>query len=323
MLLMKEELLKQLYNRQGQPVSGEALGALLGVSRNYIWKLVEQLKTEGVDLRSIPQRGYLLPKEHAALLPFEIADHAKGRYTIRLVPSVDSTNRQMKEWAEQGAPEGTVLFAEEQTAGCGRRRRPFFSPRGSGLYFSVLLRPQSGMADALKITVAAAVAVARGAQEVLGLDLKIKWVNDLYFQNKKVCGILSEGAVDLEGGGLSYCVLGIGLNVYAPAAGFGALSPIAGALLEGAPSGAVRAKLAAAILDHFFALYQDLRDPGMMEEYKSRSFLQGKGLTVVRGTERICGTVIGISDRGELQLRLADGSTRAFSSGEILLEDYR
>lgn len=136
------------------------------------------------------------------------------------------------------------------------------------------------MADALRITAAAGVAVARGVADVLGLDLQIKWVNDLFYQNKKVCGILSEGAVDLEGGGLAYCVLGIGLNVFEPSDGFQDLRQIAGALLSGTPDGSLLARLAAAVLDHFFALYQHLEQPALMQEYRQRSFLQGKTITV-------------------------------------------
>ena len=161
----------------------------------------------------------------------KIAQYSKGEYHIAVVDEIDSTNRAVRGMAEADAPEGTVLFAEQQTAGKGRMGRSFFSPAGSGLYFSILLRPQGKVADPLKITAAAGVAVAEAVDAVLGIDLKIKWVNDLYLANKKVCGILAEGAFD-EKGGLNYCVLGIGINVFAPKEGFGALEPIAGALAE-------------------------------------------------------------------------------------------
>lgn len=312
-----------MHREKGAPVSGARLGAQLGVSRNYIWKLVEQLREEGVEIRSIPHRGYCLPVHRPNLFPFEIEEAARGTYFISVLPSVGSTNQVVKEMAEQGAPERTVVFTEEQTAGRGRQSRRFFSPKGSGLYFSVLLRPEKGMADALRITAAAGVAVARGVADVLGLDLQIKWVNDLFYQNKKVCGILSEGAVDLEGGGLAYCVLGIGLNVFEPSGGFQDLRQIAGALLSGTPDGSLLARLAAAVLDHFFALYQHLEQPALMQEYRQRSFLQGKTITVRRGAEEFRCVVLGISDEGALQTRLETGEERAFSSGEIKVEDFR
>lgn len=238
---------------------------------------------------------------------------------IETVPVIDSTNRAVKELAEQGKPEGYVLFAEQQTAGRGRLGRSFFSPPGSGLYFSVLLRPKN--ADPLKITVAAGVAVARAVQQVLGIELQIKWVNDLYLNRKKVCGILAEGSLSEQG--LDYCVLGIGLNVFAPEGGFGEWQKIAGSLLNETPDNGVRGRLAAAILHHFFALYNDLGDPALLAEYRRRSYLQGKTVTAVRGAERFRATVVGIGEEAELLLQKENGEQLAFSSGEVQLEDYR
>ncbi|MBQ7935006.1 MAG: biotin--[Clostridia bacterium] len=319
---MKEQLLKILYEHQGQPVSGETLGERLGVSRSYIWKLTEQLKEEGVPLTSVPRKGYCLPQHHNDLFAFEIQGFAKGDYAITVLPETDSTNRVVKTLAEEGAPEGTAVFAKSQTAGYGRQGRAFFSPKGTGLYFSVLLRPEKGMADASKITVTAAVAVAQAVEEILGISLSIKWVNDLYYHNKKVCGILSQGAVDLEGGGLAYCVLGIGLNVFTPKGGFGSLSPIAGALLDEEPNGSLLARLGATVLDRFFALYQQAEFAPCLEEYRSRSFLTGKEVTILRGADRFAGKVLGIDDTGALLVE-QKGKTLAFSSGEIALENYR
>ncbi len=241
---------------------------------------------------------------------------------IEIVDAIDSTNREVKEWAAAGRAEGAVLFAERQSAGRGRLGRSFFSPAGSGLYFSILLRPQGAAADALRLTIAAGVAVAEAIERELGLAPKIKWVNDLYLGDRKVCGILAEGAPD-DKGGLTYCVLGIGLNVYAPAEGFGALSEIAGALLEGAPDAAVRNRLAEAILERFFARYRALNDPDIMEAYRSRSYLQGKQVAAVRGGERLEGVVAGIDEAGALLLQTAEGDMIALQSGEVQLEKYR
>ena len=244
---------------------------------------------------------------------------AKGDYHIELLEETDSTNRQLRMLAEEGAPEGSVLFALHQTAGKGRMGRKFFSPAGSGLYFSVLLRPS--VADGMKITAAAGVAVAQAVREVLGIDLSIKWVNDLYLKNKKVCGILAESAMNGQGG-FEYCILGIGLNVFEPQGWEDALDQIAGALLP-ADRADVMEALAAAILDRFFDWYQNLSSPQLMEEYRSRSFLQGKRVVAVQGEKRIGGVVQGISDGGELLLQADDGALLALCSGEVRLEDYR
>ena len=250
-----------------------------------------------------------------------ILTSAKGDYRVTVVPVIDSTNKALRVMAGQGAPQGTVLVAEQQTAGRGRLGRSFYSPAGSGLYFSVLLRPALEV-DVLKITVAAGVAVARAVQQVCNIYLKIKWVNDLYLANKKVCGILAEGALD-PAGGLEWCVLGIGINVFAPQAGFGELQHIAGALLHGEPGDALRGQLAAAVLDHFFALYGDLTDPALLQEYRQRSYLQGKTVTAVQGQKRVQGTVVGIGNGAELLIQTKEGEQLAFSSGEVQLEDYR
>lgn len=237
---------------------------------------------------------------------------------VTAVPVIDSTNRALKEQAAAGAPEGTVLLADRQTAGRGRMGRSFFSPAGCGLYFSIILRPQRP--DPLKITMAAGVAVAEAVKVVFDIDLKIKWVNDLYLLDRKVCGILAEGAAGEKG--LEWCVLGIGINVYAPREGFGELEQIAGALL---PQGEAdrRAELAAEILNHFFECYEKLDDPAVLEAYRERSYLQGRKVTAYRGNEVFEGKVIGIGDEAELLLQKDDGEIVALSSGEVRLENYR
>lgn len=250
------------------------------------------------------------------------ADEIKKRINracvVEAVSVIDSTNRALKERAAEGADEGLVLLADRQTAGRGRLGRSFFSPGGCGLYFSVLLRPKN--ADALKITVAAGVAVADAVEKVFGIDLKIKWVNDLYRKDHKVCGILAEGAAGEKG--LEWCVLGIGVNVYAPEEGFGELEGIAGALQEKQDTDR-RAELAAEILNCFFAYYEKLSDPQILTEYRRRSYLQGKNVTAHRGEEVFEGTVVGIGDGAELLLQRKDGTILSLTSGEVRLDNYR
>ena len=242
----------------------------------------------------------------------------KTEYTLTYLPETDSTNRVLLQLAKEGAPEGTAVAAEKQTAGIGRMGRPFFSPAGSGAYFSLLLRPDPKTFDAARITVTAAVAVAEAVERELGISLGVKWVNDLYYKNKKVCGILAQGITEGEA---FCCVLGIGINVFAPAEGFGSLEAIAGALLETAPDAEQKDRLIAAVLDRFFALYRG-DFSACIEEYRRRLFLTGKTVTLVRGTERLRATVRGVDDTGAL-LAETDGKITAFSSGEIALEDYR
>ncbi len=242
----------------------------------------------------------------------------KTEYPLILLEETDSTNRVARELAQKGAPQGAAVVAKGQTAGYGRRGRAFFSPKGSGLYCSVILRPDPKAFDAARVTVTAAVAVAEAVEQVLGLALSVKWVNDLYFRNKKVCGILAQGQTEGES---FACILGIGLNVYAPKEGFGELDPIAGALLDGEPDPKIMDGLRDEILDRFFALYGGDFAP-CLAEYRRRSFLTDKTVTVVQGEKRLRGIVRGIDERGALLVELG-GTVTAFSSGEIALEDYR
>ena len=132
---------------------------------------------------------------------------------------MDSTNTLVKHLAEQGGREGMVVIAQHQTAGKGRLGRSFYSPKGTGLYLSILLRPKFSAQEALSITTAAAVAVAEAVDQVTGKEggeAKIKWVNDVYYRYRKVCGILTEASIDFETGGLHYAVLGIGVNLTPP-----------------------------------------------------------------------------------------------------------
>ncbi|MBR6501944.1 MAG: biotin--[Clostridia bacterium] len=143
---------------------------------------------------------------------------------------IDSTNIYAKTLASEGYKDGTVVVAREQTAGKGRLGRTFFSKRG-GLYFSVILRPYKSLNDTVFITTAAAVAAARAIEKVSGKKCEIKWVNDIYINNKKVCGILTEGAITPDGS-LDYAILGVGINLFAPKGGFPSNLPLAGSVFD-------------------------------------------------------------------------------------------
>ena len=203
---------------------------------------------------------------------------------LSVLDTVPSTNTALKAAAAAGAPAGTVLIAAAQTNGRGRRGRSFYSPGGTGLYISVLLRPDFAPEMAIRITTAAAVAAARAIFDVTGKDALIKWVNDLYLDGKKITGILTESALSADGERLEYAVLGIGVNVTEPDGGFPPeIRQIAGALLdEPIPDG--RAKIAASFLSHFFRLYETIgTDTAYMDEYRRRCFVIGSPITVHRG----------------------------------------
>lgn len=233
--------------------------------------------------------------------------------SVELLGEVSSTNTLIKERALQGADEGAVIIAESQTAGRGRRGRSFFSPEGSGLYLSLLLRPKVSTEH---ITTAAAAAAALAIEEVSGRAADIKWVNDIWLEGRKVCGILCEAGSSPQGG---FVVAGVGVNVIAPPQGFPEeLKDIAGAVFteQNAPADA-RLRIAAAFLNHFtrFHVNMDVRE--YYPQYRKRCFLLGKEINVLRGGEAIPATALDINEHCHLLVRYADGSEEYLSSGEV------
>ncbi|MCH5352905.1 MAG: biotin--[acetyl-CoA-carboxylase] ligase [Acutalibacter sp.] len=320
---LSERVLELLRGRK-EPLSGEEMAARLQVSRNSVWKAVQKLRSAGYTIQAGTNSGYQLVAESGVFSPANIARRLTGPACgadIRILEEVTSTNTVGKELAEQGSPEGTVIIALRQTAGKGRLGRSFASPAGTGLYMSILLRPRFSAEESLSITTAAAVAVAGAVEAAAGKKAMIKWVNDVYLDGYKICGILTEASIDFETGGLRYAVLGIGVNVEVPEGGFPEeLRDIAGALYEKDAPPETRTVLAAEILNRFFGFYQTLTDRPFLPEYRRRSLLTGRRVTLVRGSIKQIGTVLGVDDEARLLVRLENGEEAAFSAGEVTVE---
>ena len=215
--MTKNDVLALLQKREGDCLSGEELARSLSLSRTAVWKAIGQLRAEGYPIESVTRRGYRLLPGGDVLTADGVMKHLRRReLRVEVLPSVSSTNTVLKARAEQGEAAGSVLIALEQTAGRGRMGRGFFSPEGSGLYMSVLYRPSSPVSDAVRITACAAVAVAGTIEELSGRPAQIKWVNDVLVDGKKVCGILTEAALDCESGVFRYLIVGVGVNTAAP-----------------------------------------------------------------------------------------------------------
>lgn len=228
------------------------------------------------------------------------------QFLIEKLDTVTSTNDVLKEKAAAGAPAGTVVVAKRQTAGRGRMGRSFLSPEG-GIYMSILLRPAGAAVDALRFTAHAAVAVALAVEKHTGRAAQIKWVNDIYQNGKKVCGILAEGKANAHG--LDYVVLGIGVNLQAPKGGFPEdLRDIAGALFT----------------DETFEKDAILRDilenlsaKDAYAEYTKRDMLFGKTVTVLRGGEVVCTAVAnGITEDFGLRI-VTESGEQVLHTGEV------
>ena len=238
---------------------------------------------------------------------------------VEFLPVVTSTNDPLRQAAEEGAPEGKVMVAAEQTAGRGRRGHSFYSPPDAGLYLSLLLRPRLFAPEALSLTTCAAAAVALAVEECAGIPARIKWVNDVFCRGKKVCGILTEASLDLESGGLQYAIVGIGVNLYPPAGGFPEeLADIMGSVYTEKPRGyECRSRLAGSILNHFFRFYQNIADKPFFEDYRKRSFLLGQEIEILERGQVRRALALDLEPDFSLRVREADGTERVLSSGEV------
>lgn len=227
---------------------------------------------------------------------------------------IDSTNRVGKGLAAEGAPEGTLVVAKRQSKGKGRLGRSFFSPEG-GIYMSVVLRPKIPTEKALLVTTCAAVAVARAIEKVSNVTAGIKWVNDIYVNGRKVCGILAEAALSTTSEYPDYVILGIGINVKKQSVP-DELKDIVGCLEDTAEKEILNKELISAVWEEFATLYNQLSTAVFMEEYKERSVLLGREVTVLSATGDYRGVVTDIDKEGHLVIE-REGGKEILSCGEV------
>lgn len=232
---------------------------------------------------------------------------------ISLYETIPSTNTLLKELAATGEPEGRVIIAKSQTEGRGRMGRSFFSPKSTGLYMSILLRPSTS-SDISLLTPLAAVATAEAIEEISGIETSVKWVNDIYINGKKVCGILTEGSVSSDN---SYAIIGIGVNISEPEGGFPKdIENIACAIYKKAPEDAFE-KLYKKITEKIFYYYNEFETRSFIGEYIKRcNYLNGKEVTLIKGNETFRGIVKGVDENCRLIISDSSGNTLCFNSGE-------
>lgn len=238
------------------------------------------------------------------------------KLNIKIFSELDSTNNYLKKLGSQGEKEDTLIIAESQTGGRGRMGRSFYSPNGTGIYFSLLLHPQISVEKSLLLTVMAAVAVAETIMKYNKNDIRIKWVNDIYIDGKKVCGILTEGSINADRM-LDYAVVGIGINVIAPENGFPEdIKDIATAVFPGKAEENIKEKIVAEVINRFFKMYKG-SDTVFVERYKDYSYLTGKEINIISGDTTRPATVLGITDDCHLLVKNENGETEEISSGDV------
>lgn len=242
--------------------------------------------------------------------------------TAEVSEECGSTSTLLKDRAKLGAKEFSVLFSKSQTAGRGRLNKSFLSPSG-GLYFSLVLRPEKSPEISVFITAAAAVAAARAIERVSGKSTAIKWVNDIFIGDKKVCGILCEGKIEPENSLLEYAVLGVGINVFEPENGFAdEIKDIASALFKGEEKAEIYLNTAAEFLNNFKLFYDELHTKKYMEEYISRSYLTGKEIYYIKNGERHDATVLRIDRDANLVIN-EGGTEKKLFSGEVSVKNKK
>lgn len=323
----KEKVLDLLESKNMNFVSGQEIADTLFLTRAGVWKAVKALREDGYKIEAVNNRGYRLVLEKDLLLKGRIDELIKDTGLETLVlDEIDSTNDHARRLAMDGASD-LVVISDYQTKGKGRRGRSFLSPKGTGLYMSFLLHPTMDISKATKITCMIAVAAAKAIEKVTGKDPKIKWVNDLYLNDRKISGILTEGFTSLEDGSLSHVIVGIGINMYMPPEGFPEeIKDKAGVLMpEGMTETDLRNRICAAVINEFMALYTKGEDADFLDDYRKRSNLIGGYVKVIpSGLEPLKGyaKVLSIDDEFRLVVEHDNGKVEALSTGEVSVVKY-
>ncbi len=316
---MKTELLRLLRGVDGY-VSGQELCRRLGVSRTAVWKAIRQLKDAGYEIEAVQNRGYRLLGVPDILSETELKSIRRTEWAgeeIFCFPVVDSTNTKAKQLAEEGCPAGALVVAERQEAGKGRRGRDWDSSAGSGIYMTLVLRPDIRPDNASMLTLVAALAVSTAIENRAGVSAGIKWPNDIVLNGKKVCGILTE--MSAQSDYVNHIVVGIGINVHNEAFPE-ELAQTATSLWRETGMHCNRAALIGEVLwqfEHFYKIYLRTQDlSALAEEYNSRLVNLHRKVNVLDPEKPFEGIAAGITPRGELIVDTDEGS-RLVSAGEV------
>lgn len=325
---MKEEILKLLKQNCDSFISGQEICEQLGVSRTAIWKYINVLKEQGYEIESISKKGYKLISAPDILTYDEVEPLLKTKFIGRKIiyfDSVDSTNSKAKELASAGEVDGTLVISEVQTMGKGRLGRSFISPKGKGIWMSIILRPEIDPMSAAVITQISAAAVNLAASE-MNIKTLIKWPNDIIINRKKVCGILTEMSAELTN--INYVILGIGINVNVDEEEFtGEVKNVATSFKVETGKSISRKELLSKFLNNFEELYEDLIINNNIERTikicRENSALIGKEINVIKRGINTKAKALDINDEGLLVVQYEDGKIESLISGEVSIRGLK
>lgn len=307
----------------GGYVSGQRMSEQLGLSRAAVWKAIDRLRAEGYTIESATNRGYCLTGWPNRLTREGVARLLEGhpwREQVEVLAEVDSTNNYAKTAAAQGAPHGTVILSDYQSGGRGRRGRSFSSPKGMGVYCSVILRYDVPPERLLHLTTVIAEATRRAIAAVTGLEPQIKWTNDLVLEQRKLCGILTELSLEAETGLTGYVIPGTGVNCGQRPEDFPPEIRDMAISLEQALGGpADRCALAAEMVRQYHLAAEDmLTNFGpWLEGYRTHCVTLGRDVRILQGDRVRQARAEDIDDEGGLIVRLPDGARETVRSGEV------
>lgn len=319
----KDRVLQILYSKNGECISSSEISSELNITRSAIFKIINELKEQGHNIESIHHKGYRLLQSEDIISPAIINQNLSeyGKYkNIKYLETVDSTNTFAKKLLLEEAEEPDLVISNIQTAGRGRLGRSFFSPENRGIYASFILKPFAKIESSILITVAASVAVSKAIEKVTKLETGIKWINDIYVDQKKVCGILTEAVTNFETGIIDRIILGIGINFKASESGFpDDIAERAGALYMGNTTDDItRNQLITELILEVDKCLSNIEAPEIIEYYRQKSIVLGKQIKVLNMGEEtsIKGTAVDIDKNGFLVIETETGLI-TLNSGEI------
>lgn len=321
--MTRDLVLTMLRQQEGNFCSGEWMSRELNLSRAAVWKAVDALRRDGYEITSVPHRGYRLDSAPDRLTAGELREKLTGctiGKELICLDCVDSTNNYAKKLADEGAVHGTVILAHGQTGGRGRQGKSFSSPDGKGLYLSVLLRPDCPPMDVINLTAWTAVAVCTAIEQVISRRPGIKWTNDIILDSKKLCGILTEMALEAESGQLQYVVIGIGLNVSQQESDFaGELAPIAVSLEQATGQKFRLADLAAAILRALDDMLNSFPHDKQLylDRYRADCLTIGHEVRLIQKCKSRTAFAHTIDEDFALVVRWEDGTEEAITAGDV------
>ena len=308
---MRQDILDFLIQHKDEFVSGQQISEQLGISRTAVWKHIRVLKQRGYVIESYTKKGYCL-REAPELLSEQaieegLSTKVVGRHIVYR-ERVDSTNNVAKKQADEGAPEGTIVVAEEQTGGRGRINRLFLSPFAKGVWFSLILRPNIPPMEVSKMTLLAAVAVARAIRHHGLTDCGIKWPNDILVKGRKMVGILTELNGSAEK--VNYIIMGIGVNTGITAEDLpkDLQSIVTSFAREGVRVS--RLALLETLLKEIEGLYQTVCRDGfapVLAEWRALSCMLGQDVTVTSIDKTFSGKAVDIDENGNLLVATPEG----------------